>query len=422
MNRDSALQKDPRSRHEWHWRCGLASAVCVVATSLAGCGDGGGGSGGQGALPTELSDPPTAQPDPPTTQPEPPPPTSTVSTTGTAQGWNSAVLLEDGKVLILGGSKAELFDPDDQAFVPTGSLTSAVPGATATLLKDGRVLVTGGRDSDGNPTAELYDPLTGTFARTGSPLSAHGSNAPTLLNDGRVLFTGGASGGGAGEATAAAQVYDPAKRQFAAVGSMLSARAGHTSTLLRDGRVLIEGGWNGHRADAADDPPWDPMFAELFDPATSTFKMAGSMSTTRSGGPTATPLADGNVLVFGGIWSLQNVHEQPADPAYAQIYDVATDTFQPYDAALESLGRASATLLPDGRVLLIGSDASSGIARSASLLEPAKATLVWALDLATPRRGYSVTVLHDGRVLITGGTDANGYAVTTAELWILPHS
>jgi hypothetical protein len=100
----------------------------------------------------------------------------------TARGGQTATLLSDGRVLIAGGSNlrliaggsdspgdslaggnlasAELYDPKTGTFSPTGSMTTARSGHTATLLSDGRVLMAGGSDSSFQPlsSAELYQP------------------------------------------------------------------------------------------------------------------------------------------------------------------------------------------------------------------------------------------------------------------------
>ena len=103
---------------------------------------------------------------------------------------HTATLLPNGKVLIAGGqtpgccffvptifSSAELYDPATGSFTPTGDMTTARIGHTATLIPDGRVLVTGGfglTDTGSGPrwgpltSAELYDPAAGTFSATGS--------------------------------------------------------------------------------------------------------------------------------------------------------------------------------------------------------------------------------------------------------------
>lgn len=94
-----------------------------------------------------------------------------------ARSGQTATLLADGKVLIVGGrtAKAELYDPTTRTFAATGSMSIARPGGTATLLADGEVLVAGGccRSGFNNlSSAELYDPTTGKWNLTGSMIHA----------------------------------------------------------------------------------------------------------------------------------------------------------------------------------------------------------------------------------------------------------
>jgi hypothetical protein len=180
--------------------------------------------------------------------------------------------------------------------------------------------------------------------------------------------------------------------------------------------VLIAGGWNGHAADSIDDPPWDPLFAELFDPTSGTFKSTGSMSTTRHG-HTATRLADGRVLMLGGIPSLQNIHSQPPAPEYAEIYDPATQTFSGLDNLTMSRQGYTVTLLQSGEVLLAGGKILELVIPTAELLNLTTGALSATGGLGTERVGHTATLLNDGRVLVTGGTDANGNALSTAELY-----
>jgi hypothetical protein len=125
----------------------------------------------------------------------------------------SAVLLADGRVLIVGGyaktsgpyptDAADLYDPSTGRFTPTGSLGVARADPSVTRLADGRVLVAGGRTWDGtssvgkfplllsSDSAEIFDPVTGTFEPTGPMTGPRDSHSATLLDDGRVLLAGG---------------------------------------------------------------------------------------------------------------------------------------------------------------------------------------------------------------------------------------
>lgn len=341
-----------------------------------------------------------------------------------ARSGHRATLLTDGRVLVVGSDgAAELFDPASGKFSITGSMTTLRSGATFTLLADGKVLVVGGFGPGSTGplprlnSAELYDPHSGSFALTGSMSVGRVLHTSTLLKDGRVLIAGGTDrSGGGGGATASAEVYDPLTGTFSRTGSMNTDRAEHSGTLLTNGEVLIAGGWNGHAADSADDPPWDPLFTELFDPSSGTFKYAASMSTTRIG-HTATRLSDGRVLLLGGIPALQNIDSQPAGIRYAEIFDPTTEMITGLDDLTISRDVYTVTLLQSGEILLVGGEIQSVPVPIAELLNTATGVVSATGGLGTPRVGHSATLLQDGRVLVTGGTDVNGKDLASAELY-----
>ncbi len=166
---------------------------------------------------------------------------------------HAAVLLEDGRVLIIGGSSAgryphsqieasaEIYDPAKGAFTATGSLNTARHKLAAVLLTDGRVLIVGGsdnRDWRGQyATAELYSPATGKFTSIGNMSSPRFklAHAAVRLPDGRILIAGGAE---------RPEIYDPATKTFHLVsGTVGEGRYFSSATLLSDGRVLVAGGY-----------------------------------------------------------------------------------------------------------------------------------------------------------------------------------
>jgi hypothetical protein len=227
---------------------------------------------------------------------------------------------------------------------PTGTLNMARYAHTATLLSDGRVLVTGGleRDRVALNSAEIYDPKAGQFSLAGPMTTKRTGHTATLLRDGRVLLTGGSANTFYQGALASAEIYDPAKGSFRAVGSMSAARLAHRATLLPDGRVLITGG------QAVTDGKLNS--AEIYDPATETFQLVGSMHAPRAD-HTATLLNNGLVLIVGG-GSSNGPGEEPV--ASAELYDPAQQTFRLTGSMSVVRFKHSATLLPDGRVIVIG--------------------------------------------------------------------
>src|SRR5258708_12048151 len=110
---------------------------------------------------------------------------------------------------------------------------------------------------------------------------------------------------------------------FTVTGSMSTPRVGHTATLLTNGKVLMAGG--GQAADPVQPVPYPQRVlasAELYDPSSGTFTRTGDMTSPRIG-HTATLLPDGRVLMAGGLNPSANA------PNSAELYYPASGTFAP---------------------------------------------------------------------------------------------
>jgi hypothetical protein len=187
-------------------------------------------------------------------------------------------------------------------FTPTGDLTPARVGNTATLLPNGRLLIAGGWDnSRGSNTTlastELYDPASGISTATADLATARGGSTATLLPDGRVLIVGGGNSTGI---VASAELYDPTRGTFTPTGDLAAARYTQTATLLSDGRVLVAGGFDGRRSVGGGYASGLLASAELYDPKAGVFTPTADLAAARHA-HTATLLSDGRVLVAGGI-------------------------------------------------------------------------------------------------------------------------
>lgn len=192
-----------------------------------------------------------------------------------ARNAHSATLLPNGKVLVAGGfpvgTSAELYDPATDTWTVTGS--PGTWGSPAVLLASGKVLA----------GAELYDPVAGTWTATGAPSNYY--YTARLLLDGSVLCAGGTR-------RTTAERYDPARGTWSEANPLAWDRDACTATLLRNGQVLVGSGLQ-------QGPDIAIPSAELYDPPSGTWTEIPMVEARF--GHTATLLADGRVLMAGGV-------------------------------------------------------------------------------------------------------------------------
>src|SRR5205823_13601604 len=149
---------------------------------------------------------------------------------------------------------------------------------------------------------------------TGSLATARYFHTATLLPNGKVLVAGG---DGNGPSQESAELYDPASGTWTATGSLSPGTSEHTATLLPNGKVLVAGGVNGDIFEFGS----ILANAELYDPTSGTWTATGSLGAAR-GEHTATLLPNGKVLVAGGVSDSYRLgvtagQEQPASATWA---------------------------------------------------------------------------------------------------------
>ena len=210
-------------------------------------------------------------------------------------------------------------------------------GHSVTLLSNGKVLVAGGSDGkESLSDAEVFDPQTGAFTRIGKMYSARVAHTATELADGKILLAGGSAK--RDEITSSAEIFDSRTNKFSTLkNAMTVVRYKHDAILLKDGSILIWGG--------SDNRDWRGQYktAEIYNPKTGEFTPTGEMNYARfKVEGTSVLLKDGKVFIGGGGES-------------AEVFDPQTNSFTKTAGDFGApLHFASATLLADGRALIVG--------------------------------------------------------------------
>lgn len=285
---------------------------------------------------------------------------------------------------------------------------TARSGFTATTLPNGKVLVAGGYGSipgAGLGSAEIYDPASGTWEVTGSLATARGGHTATLLSNGKVLVVGGARHTVISSDIGSAELYDPASGTWTTAGNW-GPGTGHAAVLLPNGQVLVVGGFTRTILGGGSSHGG----AALFDPASGTWTSTGSLATGRLS-HTATLLPNGKVLVAGGT---NSVYGFPSLGilASAELYDPASGTWTPTGNLAGARSAHKATLLPGGKVLVAGGfydpPQSVGVAlATAELYDPISETWLATGSLGSARYFHTMTLLPSGQVLVAGGFYSN---------------
>lgn len=296
----------------------------------------------------------------------------------------------------------------ENEFFAGGNIQVSRSFHTSNALDNDLVLLTGGWTA--NHTAEIFNPLTGNSTRIENMKYPRVEHTSIKLNNGDILLTGGWKGrqqfwtGTDSQATA--EIYDVSKSRFYSVGSMKVPRTGHTLTKLDDGRILVVGGFkvdyqgNGEGISSV----------EIFDPKFNKFKKIKSRLRYGRGHHTATKLRDGRVLISGGF----NANNKATNTL--ELYDPSTNSFELIDVEMnEPRAYHQAVLLPDGKVFLAGGqiehfptksigDECKTCTKTAEIYDPyAIISTKTSSEMNTERSQFSATLTNDNRVIIIGG-------------------
>jgi len=204
---------------------------------------------------------------------------------------------------------------------------------------------------------------------------------------------------------------------------MQTCRSSHTATLLPSGLVLVVGGWDiscaGYEVQTI-----SSSVGELYNPATGTFSQTGQASIRRYS-HTATMLPNGKVLIAGG--DSPDTGYTPL--ATAELYDPSSGTFTPTGSMTVSRAGHTATALPNGKVMIVGGVGAVGtqqgddgpitvyaVLSTAELYDPNTGKFSVFGSMAAPRQNQKALMLWNGKVFVAGGSNSNNFALATAEV------
>jgi large repetitive protein len=324
----------------------------------------------------------------------------------TTRAYHTATLLADGRVLVAGGvglNSAEIYDPATASWTPTKPMNSNFAYHTATLLRSGQVLAVCGN------RFELYNPGTETWTATGYLHNNHnmyGTHTATLLSNGKVLVVGGTGG-----YTPNAEIYDPNLGTWTVTSDtgFYVQPDSHTAT-LSNGQVLVAGGFMFIPGGPA--PTFLPLnFAQLYNAVAATWTKTASLKDYRMG-HTATLLPNGNVLVAGGtrFWNYDCLPS-------AEVYNPAAATWSYTGLMYDARKEHTATLLSNDKVMVAGGYNGSKQLSGTEIYDLVSGTWAKAGALNTARAGHTATRLNNDQVLVTGGSNSSNGALKSAELY-----
>ena len=321
-----------------------------------------------------------------------------------ARGDHAASILKDGRILVSGGrgdwgagqrssafGTTEILDLNTNLWTLVSPLINPRYEHTQTLLDDGSLLVVGGSpNAVKDLTSELYNPANNTWTETSNMnYTRRQGHTATLLPNGEVLVTGGlAEVNGNKKIISKVEIYNPKNGSWRLVSDMTMAREKHKAILLTNGKVLVVGSDNEEQFIRGE------TTAELYDPTNDTWTDAGKLSDEHAEGFTAVLLSNDSVLISGGGTTGRRL--TPETTATMEVYDTSDSTWSTVEPMTTKSWIHTATLLNNGNILFIKPS-------SLEIYNTSSGTWTHIGLLPKKREGHTAVLLSDGRTLIIGG-------------------
>ncbi|MEU7731824.1 kelch motif-containing protein [Streptomyces griseus] len=250
------------------------------------------------------------------------------------------------------------FDPVAEKYIPVDPMNEARWYPTLTTLEDGKVLALSGLDEIGQIVPgkdEVYDPQTKEWEYTGIVRKFPTYPAVFLLNDGKLFYSGSNAGYGPADVGRDPGVWDLSTNKFKKIPGLSDPDQMETSATVRlppaqDERFMVIGGGGVGESEKASEKS---RLVDLRKKKPEFTDGASLAEGTRY--PSASLLPDDSLLVTGGSGDYRG--RGGSDVLQARLYDAKTDTYKRVaDPAVGRNYHSGSVLLPDGRVMIFGSD------------------------------------------------------------------
>jgi hypothetical protein len=204
----------------------------------------------------------------------------------------NAVTLKNGKVLVMGEYTvygvdhpiAYMYDPEARSWQ---SYNLSPVGHDLLINGDGYALSYGGGLDDWFTSGQLYNPETENFYSIPTAPNPYSFSAQIVLPDGKFMLAGGTSGGSVIIPQSRVSIYDHHRNLWYEVAPMLTPRAYPGAALLPDGRVLVAGGYNDGYLKSS----------EIYDPVKNVWTKGPEMNNVY-GSPVMHTLENGDIFVM----------------------------------------------------------------------------------------------------------------------------
>ena len=298
----------------------------------------------------------------------------------------------------------DIYDPQTGTITKVGELSAGRERPAIFQMTPGRVLIAGGADNRYLRNAEIYNHADRSITKTGDMLASRGGMSSVLAPGGSAIIIGGYNG----SYIQTVEQYDSVSEKFIMVsGWMTTPRQNATATLLGNRTILIAGGFNGSFLASA----------EVYDPANRVFLMTAKDMTQARVGHSAVLISNEKVLIAGGCTN-SKADEMVCDTflASAEIYNSTDGTFASTGNMAVTRKDHTATVLNDGRVLIVGGTSGAGALASAEIYDPATGVFTSAGNMTTPRVNHTATLVN-GKVVIAGGESDSGEILNSVEIY-----